>query len=102
MDFLVESAKNSLNESGLDGLALGQANIKMICFTGAGNNLVAWLYKRGIKGAEIVAVNTDSQHLKISEADKKFIIGKEATRGLGCGGVPPKSAEAAQEPINEL
>ena len=102
MDFLVESAKNSLNESGLDGLALGQANIKVIGCGGAGNNMVTWLYKRGIKGAEIVAVNTDSQHLKISEADKKFIIGKEATRGLGCGGFPQKGAEAAQESINEL
>ncbi len=100
MDFLVESAKNM--ETTMDGLAIGQANIKVIGCGGAGNNMVTWLYKRGIKGAEIVAVNTDQQHLKISEADKKFIIGKEVTRGLGCGGFPQKGAEAAQESINEL
>jgi cell division protein FtsZ len=64
--------------------------------------MVSWLYKRGIQGAEILAVNTDQQHLKVSEADKKFIIGKEVTRGLGCGGFPQKGAEAAQESINEL
>ncbi|MEM4264118.1 MAG: cell division protein FtsZ, partial [Candidatus Woesearchaeota archaeon] len=69
---------------------------------GAGNNMVTWLYKRGIKGAEIIACNTDKQHLSITEADKKFIIGKELTRGLGCGGFPKRGAEAAQESINEL
>lgn len=102
MEFLVQNAKNNTTEETFGGLALGQANIKVIGCGGAGNNMVTWLYKRGIKGAEIVAVNTDTQHLKISEADKKFIIGKEATRGLGCGGFPQKGAEAAQESINEL
>lgn len=92
--------ENSENEA-FDGL-VGQANIKVIGCGGAGNNMVTWLYKRGIKGAEIVAVNTDQQHLKISEADKKFVIGRECTRGLGCGGFPQKGAEAAQESINEL
>ncbi len=89
-------------EETFDGLAVGQANIKVIGCGGAGNNMVTWLYKRGIKGAEIIAVNTDIQHLKISEADKKFSIGKECTRGLGCGGFPQKGAEAAQESINDL
>ncbi|RLE47687.1 cell division protein FtsZ [Candidatus Woesearchaeota archaeon] len=80
----------------------GQANIKVIGTGGAGNNMVSWLYKRGIKGAEIIACNTDQQHLNITEADKKFLIGKDVTRGLGCGGFPQKGAEAAQESINEL
>ncbi|MBW2970388.1 cell division protein FtsZ [Candidatus Woesearchaeota archaeon] len=99
MDILVENAKQ--NET-FSGLAVGQANIRVIGCGGAGNNMVTWLYKRGIKGAEIIAINTDQQHLKISEADKKFTIGNECTRGLGCGGFPQKGAEAAQESINEL
>ena len=98
MEFLVEQK----NETTFDGLTVGQAKIKVVGCGGAGNNMVTWLYKRGIKGAEIIAVNTDQQHLKITEADKKFIIGKELTRGLGCGGFPQKGAEAAQESINEL
>src|SRR3990167_5512004 len=105
MDFLVESAKNNACnnvELTSDGLAIGQANIKVIGCGGAGNNMVTWLYKRGVKGAEILACNTDQQHLKISEADKKFIIGKEITRGLGCGGFPQKGAQAAQESLNDL
>lgn len=89
-------------ETTLNGLKVGQANIKVIGSGGAGNNMVTWLYKRGVKGAEIFACNTDQQHLKISEADKKFIIGKELTRGLGCGGFPQKGAQAAQESLNEL
>jgi len=89
-------------ETTFNGLKVGQANIKVIGSGGAGNNMVTWLYKRGVKGAEIIACNTDQQHLKISEADKKFIIGKELTRGLGCGGYPQKGAQAAQESMNEL
>ena len=101
MDFIVEQA-NKNNDTKYEGLQIGQATIKVIGSGGAGNNMVSWLYKRGIKGAEIIACNTDQQHLKITEADKKFMIGKDITRGLGCGGFPQKGAEAAQESMNEL
>ena len=39
-------------------------NIKVIGAGGAGNNMVGWLYKKGVKGAEIIATNTDHQHLR--------------------------------------
>ncbi len=101
MDFLVDRAKNNA-PAATEYDSVGQANIKVIGAGGAGNNMVSWLYKRGIKGAEILACNTDQQHLKIIEADKKFLIGKDVTRGLGCGGFPQKGAEAAQESLTEL
>jgi len=100
MEFLIEKAKESIVSS--KDAMVGQATIKVIGSGGSGNNMVTWLYKRGIKGAEILACNTDEQHLKISEADKKFIIGKEVTRGLGCGGFPSKGAESAQESTPDL
>ena len=81
---------------------VNQANIKVIGTGGAGNNMVGWLYKKGIKGAEIIATNTDTQHLTITGADRKFLIGKDCTRGLGCGGYPSKGAEAAQESLAEI
>lgn len=81
---------------------VGQANIKVIGVGGAGNNMVSWLYKKGIKGAEIIACNTDKQHLDISTVDRKFLIGKEATKGLGCGGYPTKGAEAAKESLSAI
>ncbi|MFH1399321.1 MAG: cell division protein FtsZ [Candidatus Woesearchaeota archaeon] len=81
---------------------VGQANIKVIGVGGAGNNMVSWLYKKGIKGAEIIACNTDIQHLNITEADRKFVLGRDLTKGLGCGGFPEKGAEAAKEAINDI
>ena len=101
MDFIVQEAvKNSQN---IDYESMvGQANIKVIGVGGAGSNMVSWLYKKGIKGAEITACNTDKQHLDITNSDRKVLIGKNITRGLGCGGFPNKGAEAAQESIQEL
>ena len=101
MDFLVERALQSAPAED-DFAHMSQANIKVIGVGGAGNNMVGWLYKKGIKGAEIIATNTDHQHLQITGADKKFLIGKDCTRGLGCGGFPNKGAEAAQESLTAL
>ena len=103
MDFLVKNAMETSSKLQADlGFDVGQANIKVIGCGGAGNNMVNWLYQKGIKGAEILACNTDKQHLDITNADKKFLIGKDITRGLGCGGYPQKGAEAAQESIQQI
>jgi cell division protein FtsZ len=87
------------SNTSFEGVEVGQANIKVIGAGGAGCNMVNWLYMKGIQGAEIIACNTDQQHLKMVEADRKFLIGKDVTRGLGCGGFPERGAEAAQESI---
>ncbi len=97
MEFFVEKANENTVE-----MDVRPATIKVIGSGGSGNNMVSWLYKRGVKGAEIIACNTDQQHLKITDADKKFLIGKDVTRGLGCGGFPQKGAEAAQESLAQL
>jgi cell division protein FtsZ len=102
MDFLVKNAANSSNESNFEGMQVGTANIKVIGCGGAGSNAVNWLYKKGIRGAEIVACNTDLQHLQIVEADRKILIGKDKTRGLGAGGYPEVGLEAAKEASSEL
>jgi cell division protein FtsZ len=64
--------------------------------------MVSWLYKKGIEGAEVIACNTDQQHLTITESDRKFLMGRDITRGLGCGGFPQRGAEAAQESLQEI
>jgi cell division protein FtsZ len=38
----------------------------------------------------------------MTNSDRKILIGKDLTRGLGCGGFPDKGAEAAQESIQEI
>ncbi len=101
MDFIVQEAVKQQQNINYDSL-VGQANIKVIGIGGAGSNMVSWLYKKGIKGAEIIACNTDKQHLDISSADKKFLMGRDTTRGLGCGGFPNKGAEAAQESMQQI
>ncbi len=103
MDFLVQNAMEGLkNSETSNDVEVGKANIKVIGCGGAGNNMVSWLYKKGIQGAEIIAMNTDKQHLDISEADRKFLVGTNLTRGLGCGGYPQKGMEAARESLQEI
>ncbi len=102
MDFIVQDALKSAQELDIGQAMVGQANIKVIGAGGAGNNMVSWLYKKGIKGAEIIACNTDKQHIDFTCADKKFLIGRDLTRGLGCGGYPEKGAEAAKETLQEI
>jgi len=97
MDFIQSSTQPTQEDNSMN--MVGQANIKVIGSGGAGNNMVNWLYKKGIRGAEILACNTDQQHLNIIESDKKFLLGKDVTRGLGCGGFPEKGQEAAQESL---
>jgi cell division protein FtsZ len=103
MDFIIENAAKT-QESVQDDMTvnLSQATIKVIGAGGAGNNMVNWLYRKGIEGAEILACNTDQQHLDTVQSDRKFLIGRDVTRGLGCGGFPEKGAEAAQESIQEI
>jgi cell division protein FtsZ len=56
----------------------------------------------GIHGADLVAINTDAQHLIITNAAKKILIGKELTRGLGAGSDPSVGEAAARESIEDL
>ena len=103
MDFLVQNAiktEESLQQK--EDLSIGTANIKVIGVGGGGGNAVNWLYKKGIRGAEIAAINTDKQHLDIIEADKKILIGRDLTKGLGAGGYPEVGRDAAKESLHEL
>ncbi|MCF7862259.1 cell division protein FtsZ [Candidatus Woesearchaeota archaeon] len=102
MDFIVKDALERQKDIAGQDIEVKAANIKIIGSGGAGNNMVNWLYKKGICGAEIVATNTDLQHLNVTNADHKFLIGKEVTKGLGCGGFPQKGEESARENLNEI
>ena len=101
MDFIVKEAVKNHQDVNYDNM-IGQANIKVFGVGGGGSNMVSWLHKKGVKGAEIIVANTDQQHLNIVSADKKILIGRDLTRGLGCGGFPNKGAEAAKESIQQV
>ncbi len=103
LDFAKEALQNVATHSiNFDELRAGKANIKVFGVGGAGCNSITWLFNKGISGATIYGVNTDALHLSITKADEKILIGKELTRGLGCGGYPAKGREAAKESLSEL
>src|SRR3989344_3970970 len=103
LDFAKDALENAGNYSiNFDELRAGKANIKVFGVGGCGCNAVTWLFNKGINGATIYGVNTDALHLSITKADEKILIGKELTRGLGCGGFPQKGREAAKESLSEL
>ena len=74
----------------------GEPRIVIVGCGGAGNNTVNRLYNIGVEGAETVAINTDKQHLKMTEADTKILVGKSLTNGLGAGGDPSMGARATE------
>jgi len=78
------------------------ARIKVIGVGGAGGNTVSRMREIGIKGGEIIAVNTDAQDLLYSNADQKILIGREISKGLGAGSNPRIGAEAAREQSQEI
>ncbi|MGC8516497.1 MAG: cell division protein FtsZ [Candidatus Acidifodinimicrobium sp.] len=103
MDILVESALRAGKEQiSTDDALFNQAQIKVIGVGGAGNNMASWLHKKGVKGAEVIIANTDQVQLNARTADKKLLIGKETTRGLGAGGFPEKGKQAAEESAQAL
>ncbi len=78
------------------------ATIKVVGCGGGGNNTVNRIAEVGVTGAETIAINTDAQDLLYTTADKKILIGKEATRGLGAGSIPKVGEESAREQEHEL
>lgn len=74
-----------------------KAEIKVIGSGGAGNNTISRLVDVGIEGCETVAMNTDAQDLLYANADRKVLIGKELTGGLGAGADPKVGEESAKE-----
>ena len=77
-------------------------SIKVIGVGGSGSNTVSRMDKFDIQGVELIAVNTDAQALHFSRADKKILIGKNITKGLGTGMEVNLGRLAAQETKEEL
>jgi len=83
----------------------GTPNIFVVGCGGSGNNTINRLKNIGIDGVTTIAINTDRQHLEMIKADKKVLIGRSITKGLGAGGYPEigrKAAELARSKLEEL
>src|SRR5579862_2136913 len=78
------------------------AVIKVVGVGGAGLNAVNRMIDAGISQVEFIAVNTDIQALRTSDAPVKIHIGRELTQGLGSGSDPEVGRRAADESYDEL
>ncbi len=84
------------------GVDMHRAKIMVVGCGGGGTNTITRLHEMGASGAEIIALNTDAKHLAIVKADKKILIGKDTTRGLGAGGYPSVGEKAATEQRTQI
>lgn len=112
MESIIQNAKNAqeqrqspshqLDDELEELLAKQKAKIKVVGAGGGGNNTINRVTEIGIVGAETIAVNTDAQDLLYTTADRKILIGKDLTKGLGAGSIPKLGEEAARESEHDL
>ncbi len=76
--------------------------IKVVGIGGGGGNSLNRMREIGIKGGELIAMNTDAQDLLYTNSDQKVLLGKELTQGLGAGSNPKIGEEAAKESESEI
>ncbi|OGI68435.1 cell division protein FtsZ [Candidatus Nomurabacteria bacterium RIFCSPHIGHO2_01_FULL_42_15] len=78
------------------------ARIMVIGVGGSGKNAVNHMINSKVKGVSFICMNTDTQDLHHSLADKKIHIGKNLTKGLGAGMDPETGKKAAEETKSEI
>jgi cell division protein FtsZ len=93
---------NETDKDLLEMLEVNQAKIMVVGCGGGGCNTIERMNEVGIEGAKTFAVNTDAQDLLSTQSDKKLLIGKKLTRGLGAGSDPQVGESAAKESLEEL
>jgi cell division protein FtsZ len=79
-----------------------QTNVTVVGCGGGGNNTINRMDENGIDGANLVALNTDVQHLLEVNSDKKLFVGKQQTKGRGAGSVPRIGEESALENQDDI
>jgi len=94
-----QSATDRELEEVLKGLT---TTIKVVGCGGAGTNTISRCIEGGITDTELIAINTDAQHLLQTHAQRKVLIGRHLTKGLGAGSVPKVGEEAARESEQDL
>lgn len=78
------------------------ARIVVIGVGGSGKNAINHMINSKVKGVTFICMNTDTQDLHNSLAEKKIHIGKNLTKGLGAGMNPEVGKKAAEETKSEI
>jgi len=95
-------ANSAVDEDIIRILEESKAKIKVFGAGGAGGNAVNRMKESEIDSVELIAVNTDAQALISNIADKKILVGRKLTKGLGAGSEPNVGEAAAKESKTEL
>ncbi|MBI5391055.1 cell division protein FtsZ [Candidatus Woesearchaeota archaeon] len=98
----IEPEQNNIDAELEMLLARQKATIKVVGAGGGGNNTINRISEVGIVGAETVAVNTDAQDLLYTTANKKILLGRDLTKGMGAGANPKVGEEAARESESDI
>ncbi len=69
---------------------------------GSGCNTLSRMAELGIEGVSFTAMNTDVRHLVKMRADKKLLLGRTTTKGMGAGSNPAAGEAAAKESAAEI
>jgi cell division protein FtsZ len=78
------------------------AVIRVVGVGGAGLNAINRMVDAGVNEVEFMAVNTDMQQLRMSDAPVKIHIGRDLTQGLGSGADPEVGRRAAEESYDQI
>ncbi len=79
------------------------AKIRVVGVGGGGNNMISHIIRSGAHNEiDLIAANTDAQHLNNCLAPNKIQLGHKLTKGLGAGMRPETGKESALESIEEI
>ncbi len=79
-----------------------QAVIKVVGVGGGGGNAINNMIAQGLCGVEFIAVNTDAQALKLSNAPRRVPVGGRLTKNMGAGANPEVGRAAAEEDCEQI
>ncbi len=78
------------------------AKIKIIGVGGGGTNMINHMVNENVSSVDLIAANTDAQHLATSLAPQKVQLGLKLTKGLGAGMKPDIGKSAAEESFADI
>ena len=99
---MAESFVSPDDEELLKFIESAKPKIYIVGSGGSGSNTVSRMLDSNIEGATLVAMNTDAQHLVRIKAQRKLLLGKKITKGLGAGSDPKVGEEATHESKEDI
>jgi cell division protein FtsZ len=99
---MAESYVSPDDEELLKFIEAAKPKIYIVGSGGSGSNTISRMTETNIEGATLVAMNTDAQHLVRIKSQRKLLLGKKATKGLGAGSDPKLGEEATHESKEDI